>query len=132
MTLTPKKFYAYNRTHMEKLDSCMAFSRLAAAKIFAAKKQISLRDWLKIYVTHNCKDFDKLYGRNVYFRRNGTCVIQYKVLKGGLLTVQRFNISNISPNKLMTHKNFINFVKFMKSCGYDIDVDYYPLPNYII
>jgi len=132
MALTPKTYYAYNRTHMEKIDSCVAFSRLSAAKIFAEKKRISLKDWLKIYVTYNCKNFNKLYGRNVYFRKNGICTIQYKVLKGGLLIVQRFNVSTISPNKLMTHKNFIDFIKFMKSSGYDIDVDYYPAPNYII
>jgi len=45
-----KKYCAILRSCNEKTGDChYAFSRLAAAKYFAAKKLISLKDWLKIY-----------------------------------------------------------------------------------
>lgn len=126
MIITPKTYYAYNRVCMEKIDSCVAFTRIGAAKMFAAKKQISLKDWLKIFVTYNYKDCDKLYGRNVYFRKNDKTMLQYKVLKQNLLVVQRFNESDTHPQKLMTRNNFIEFMKFMQGCGYTVDIEKYP------
>lgn len=44
-----KKYHAILRSCKEKTDSVFSFSRLSAAKHFAAKKLISLKDWLKIY-----------------------------------------------------------------------------------
>lgn len=45
-----KRYYAILRACKEKTgDSYLGFSRLSAAKHFAAKKLISLKDWLKIY-----------------------------------------------------------------------------------
>lgn len=45
-----KKYFAILRSCNEKTgDSVVAFSRLSAAKHFAAKKLISLKNWLKIY-----------------------------------------------------------------------------------
>lgn len=126
MIITPKTYYAYNRVCMEKIDSCFAFTRLGAAKIFAAKKQISLKDWLKIYVTYSYKDCDKFYGKNVYFRKNNKTWMQYKVLKFDMLVVQRFNELDIHPQKVMTRNNFIHFMKFMEDCGYKVDIEKYP------
>lgn len=45
-----KKYYSILRSVKEKTgDSYFGFSRLAAAKHFATKKLIALKDWLKIY-----------------------------------------------------------------------------------
>lgn len=126
MTITPKTYYAYSRVCMEKFDSCVAFSRLGAAKIFAARKNISMKDWLNIYVTYNYKDCNKFYGKNVYFRKEGTTWMQYKVLKYNLLVVQRFNDSMVYSPKLMTRNNFIAFMRFMEGCGYVVDIEKYP------
>jgi len=45
-----KKYYCILRSCSEKTgDSYFGLSRLSAAKHFAAKKLIALKDWLKIY-----------------------------------------------------------------------------------
>lgn len=45
-----KTYYMHLRCNNEKTyDSCIALSRLNAAKYFANKKQIPLKKWLKIY-----------------------------------------------------------------------------------
>lgn len=132
MIITPKTYYAYNRTCMEKFDSCIAFSRLSAAKIFAAKKQIGLKDWLEIYVTYNYKDCSLMYGKNVYFKKDGDTVMQYKVLRGPMLVIQRFNDSSVYPTKVMTRNNFINFMHFMKGCGYKVEIEQYPDNRHVL
>lgn len=45
-----KKYFCILRSCSEKTgDSFFGFSRLSAAKHFAAKKLIAVKDWLKIY-----------------------------------------------------------------------------------
>ena len=45
-----KIYYSYLKINNEKTgDSVVSTSRLKAAKIFAEKKLISLKDWLSIY-----------------------------------------------------------------------------------
>ena len=123
-----KKYYAYNRACMEKIDSCEAYSRLDAAKIFSSKKQITLKAWLNIYITYPFENMDKMYGKNVYFRKNGITYLQYKVLKNNMHVVQRFNDSDLYSKSVMTRNNFIRFMSLMKDHDYVIDIEQYPNP----
>jgi len=123
MIISPETYYAYSRSCMEKIDSCVAFSRISAARTFADKKQISLKNWLKIYVTYDYNGYSSMYGKNVYFKKNSEKLIQYKVLKGDLLVLQRFNDSDVLPAKAMTRTSFISFMRFMKRCGYIVEIE---------
>jgi len=124
--MIPTTYYAYNRICMEKIDSCLAYSRINAAKHFAAKKKISLKQWLEIYTTFEYKDYAKLYGRNVYFKHNGVTMFQYKVLKYQMHVVLRFNDTFETMPKIITKNNFIGFLKEMKDNGWDIVIEKYP------
>lgn len=123
MIATPKTYYAYSRSCMEKIDSCIAFNRIGAARIFAEKKRISLKDWLKIYSTYPYKECNKLYGKNIYFKKDGVVVMQYKFLKFEMPVVQRFNMTLINCTKVMSRNNFLSFMKFMQGCGYTVQIE---------
>lgn len=47
--MTKYYFYARNDKNQEPVDSVRAFSRLQAAKHFAARKQFDLKTFLSIY-----------------------------------------------------------------------------------
>jgi len=108
---------------MEKIDSCIAFSRIGAARIFAEKKHISLKDWLRIYNTYTYKECDKLYGKNIYFKKDDVVVMQYKFLKFEMPVVRRFNMSSVNCTKVMSRNNFLSFMKFMQGCGYTVQIE---------
>ena len=122
---TPTQYYAYNRICMEKIDSCIALSRLNAAKSFAAKKKISIKEWLEIYTVFPYKEYRAIYGKNIYFKRDGVTMFQYKVLKFQLHVVLRFNDSVMNLPKIITKNNFIEFMSEMRRTGWDIVVEEY-------
>lgn len=120
-----KTYYAYSRSCMEKIDSCQAFSRKDAAKKFAAKKQISLKDWLGIYVPYTNPEMDKMYGKNIYINKDGVLEMQYKVLKFELLVVRRSaepSALSFAP-KIFTRNKFCGFLDFLKKQNYLIKIE---------
>lgn len=121
--MIPKTYYAYNRICMEKMDSCRAYSRLSAAKFFAKKKQISLKDWLEIFIAYEYADYNKIYGKNISFLRKGIIVVQYRVLRYGQHVVRQFNDSGMALPKVITKSNFIGFMKEMKDIGWKMIIE---------
>lgn len=117
-----KTYYAYSRSCMEKIDSCQAISRKDAAKKFAAKKQISLKDWLGIYVPYTNPEMDKMYGHNIFFKKDGIVEMHYKVLKFELLVIRRSAIEDTKSFavKVMTRNKFCNFIQAMKKQNYTV------------
>lgn len=111
---------------MEKIDSCIACSRLNAAIYFAKKKKITLRNWLEIYNVFAYKNYDKIYGKNIFFKYRGITLIQYKVLKFQLHVVQRFNNTELELRKIITKNNFITFLDKMNKDGWEIMIEQYP------
>lgn len=121
-----KTYYAYSRSCMEKIDSCQAFSRKEAAKKFADKKQISLKDWLGIYVPYSNSDMDKMYGKNIFFKKDNVIEMHYKFLKFELLVVRRSTTNEKITRKVMTRNNFCNFIEYMKKQNYTVVIETYP------
>lgn len=121
-----KTYYAYSRSCMEKIDSCQAFSRKEAAKKFADKKQISLKDWLGIYVPYSNSDMDKMYGKNIFFKKDSVIEMHYKFLKFELLVVRRSTTNEKITRKVMTRNNFCNFIEYMKKQNYTVVIETYP------
>ena len=100
-----KKHYVYLRCNFEKTgDSIKSDSRLKSAKHFATKKQIPLKEWLKIYAICDINDLEI---NKIYYFENCT----YKFNGKNFEQINYSYNNNFRKNILMS--KFKSFIKYI-------------------
>lgn len=123
-------YTAHQSTTLEWYDACLATSRLNAAKHFAEKKKLSLKDWLKIYTVLRC-DGDrvmahKMRHKNIYFKIDGETVLQFKCLAfdNNRVIERRLNEKKLHEHKrFYTMQQFIDLSKHLVSEGHEMVIE---------
>jgi len=118
-----KTYYVYLKTNLEKTgDYIKSDSRLFAAKYFAAKKNISLKDWLNIYTTYNDKNLNDILKSNTHLEYKNS-KFEYKFNKEKnmfeLINIEDPLLNDICHKKL-TIKNFIDWKNYLLNAGYQL------------
>ncbi len=116
-----KTYYAYQKGSMEKFDSYKAFSRINAARHFAKKKQICLKDWLQINTVLEQEDFKMYYEKQIIFNMNNIEII-YEINKNSnYMVLKSSNTTEFTPSLLKFYK-LKHFVNYMLKTKYSIRI----------
>lgn len=116
-----KIYYAYMKNCMEKIDSTYAFTRKTAAKHFAKKKNISIKDWLEIYTVLEQDDFNKYYNKIIEFSINNI-IVKYKI-SSYCSYIQRIdNNHDIDLRPRLKYYKLKSFIQYLINDKWNVEI----------